>query len=36
VHFERSMPLEQLGQAGALFAYAINGEELSISDNATP
>jgi DMSO/TMAO reductase YedYZ molybdopterin-dependent catalytic subunit len=28
VHFERSMAVEQLAQAGALLAYAMNGEEL--------
>ena len=28
VHFERSMSVEQLGRAGALLAYAMNGEEL--------
>jgi DMSO/TMAO reductase YedYZ molybdopterin-dependent catalytic subunit len=28
VHFERSLPVRQLGQAGALLAYAMNGEEL--------
>jgi DMSO/TMAO reductase YedYZ molybdopterin-dependent catalytic subunit len=30
VHFERSMPAGQLGQAGALLAYAMNGEELPV------
>jgi DMSO/TMAO reductase YedYZ molybdopterin-dependent catalytic subunit len=29
VRFERSLPVGQLGQAGALLAYAMNGEELS-------
>jgi len=29
VHFERSLPVDLLGQAGALLAYAMNGEELS-------
>jgi DMSO/TMAO reductase YedYZ molybdopterin-dependent catalytic subunit len=28
VHFERSLAADQLGQAGALLAYAMNGEEL--------
>jgi DMSO/TMAO reductase YedYZ molybdopterin-dependent catalytic subunit len=28
VRFERSLPVAQLGQAGALLAYAMNGEEL--------
>ena len=28
VRFERSMSVEQLGRAGALLAYAMNGEEL--------
>ena len=28
VHFERSLPVGPLGQAGALLAYAMNGEEL--------
>jgi DMSO/TMAO reductase YedYZ molybdopterin-dependent catalytic subunit len=28
VHFERSLPVNLLGQAGALLAYAMNGEEL--------
>jgi DMSO/TMAO reductase YedYZ molybdopterin-dependent catalytic subunit len=28
VHFERSLPVDVLGQAGALLAYAMNGEEL--------
>jgi DMSO/TMAO reductase YedYZ molybdopterin-dependent catalytic subunit len=28
VRFERSLPVGQLGQAGALLAYAMNGEEL--------
>lgn len=28
VHFERNLPADQLGQAGALLAYAMNGEEL--------
>jgi DMSO/TMAO reductase YedYZ molybdopterin-dependent catalytic subunit len=28
VHFERSLPVGLLGQAGALLAYAMNGEEL--------
>jgi len=28
VRFERSLPVSQLGQAGALLAYAMNGEEL--------
>ena len=30
VHFERSMPVDQLGHAGALLAYAMNGEELPL------
>ena len=30
VNFERSMPVGQLGQAGALLAYAMNGEELPV------
>jgi DMSO/TMAO reductase YedYZ molybdopterin-dependent catalytic subunit len=30
VRFERSMPVERLGQAGALLAYAMNGEELPV------
>ena len=30
VHFERSMPVQQLSQAGALLAYAMNGEELPL------
>jgi DMSO/TMAO reductase YedYZ molybdopterin-dependent catalytic subunit len=29
VRFERSLPVYQLGQAGALLAYAMNGEELA-------
>ena len=28
VRFERSLPVSRLGQAGALLAYAMNGEEL--------
>ena len=28
VRFERSLPVGQLGEAGALLAYAMNGEEL--------
>jgi DMSO/TMAO reductase YedYZ molybdopterin-dependent catalytic subunit len=28
VPFERSLPVDQLGQAGALLAYGMNGEEL--------
>jgi DMSO/TMAO reductase YedYZ molybdopterin-dependent catalytic subunit len=28
VQFERSLPVEALGQAGALLAYAMNGEDL--------
>jgi DMSO/TMAO reductase YedYZ molybdopterin-dependent catalytic subunit len=28
VYFERSMPVNMVGQAGALLAYAMNGEEL--------
>ena len=28
VRFERSLPVSQLGQAGGLLAYAMNGEEL--------
>ena len=28
VHFERSLPVAELGQRGALLAYAMNGEEL--------
>ena len=30
VDFERSLPAGQLGQAGALLAYAMNGEELPV------
>jgi DMSO/TMAO reductase YedYZ molybdopterin-dependent catalytic subunit len=30
VRFERSLPVGQLGQAGALLAYAMNGEELPV------
>ena len=30
VHFERSLPIDLLGQAGALLAYAMNGEELPV------
>jgi len=30
VPFERSLPVGQLGQAGALLAYAMNGEELPV------
>jgi DMSO/TMAO reductase YedYZ molybdopterin-dependent catalytic subunit len=30
VHFERSLPVDQLGQAGRLLAYAMNGEELPL------
>jgi DMSO/TMAO reductase YedYZ molybdopterin-dependent catalytic subunit len=30
VHFERSMAVDQVGQAGALLAYAMNGEELPL------
>ena len=29
-HFERSLPAGQLGQTGALLAYAMNGEELPV------
>jgi len=28
VHFERSLPLRHLGSAGALLAYAMNGQQL--------
>jgi DMSO/TMAO reductase YedYZ molybdopterin-dependent catalytic subunit len=30
VHFERSLPAGQLAEAGALLAYAMNGEELPV------
>src|SRR5260370_314738 len=30
VHFERSLPVEQIGPVGALLAYAMNGEELPV------
>ena len=30
VRFERSLPVSQLAQAGALLAYAMNGEELPV------
>jgi DMSO/TMAO reductase YedYZ molybdopterin-dependent catalytic subunit len=30
VRFARSLPIGQLGQAGALLAYAMNGEELPV------
>lgn len=30
VRFERSLPVSQLGRAGALLAYAMNGEELPV------
>ena len=30
MRFERSLPVSQLGRAGALLAYAMNGEELPV------
>jgi DMSO/TMAO reductase YedYZ molybdopterin-dependent catalytic subunit len=30
VHFERSLPVDQVGSTGALLAYAMNGEELPV------